>query len=72
MFFGATQSNMINTNRNTEEKRNWKNQKEKLRTAFPGLTDEDVSFEYDRKHEMLGKLAMKLGMTTQELAAVMA
>ena len=68
----ATKPNMINTKRNTDEKANWKNQKEKLRTAFPSLTDADVNFEYDRKNEMLGKLAMKLGQTTPELAAVMA
>ncbi|HYC87058.1 MAG TPA: hypothetical protein VEB86_17615 [Chryseosolibacter sp.] len=62
---------MINTKRNTNEKTNWKDQKTKLRTAFPALTDEDLNFERDRKSEMLGKLAIKLGKTTPELVTVM-
>lgn len=62
---------MINTKRNTDEKANWKNQKERLRTAFPNLTDEDLNFDYGRKNEMLGKLATKLGKTTPELVTVL-
>ena len=62
---------MINTKRNTEEKTTWKNQKEKLRTAFPTLTDEDLNFDAGRKNEMLGKLAVKLGKTTPELTTVL-
>ena len=64
---------MINTTRSTEsdQKTNWKNQKMKLRTAFPGLTDEDLNFDHDRKNEMLSKLAIKLGKTTPELVKVL-
>ena len=62
---------MINTKRNTDEKSTWKNQKAKLRTAFPALTDEDLNFDQDRKNEMLGKLAIKLGKTTPELTTVL-
>ena len=61
----------MNITRNTDEKSNWKNQKAKLKTAFPGLTDEDLNFDHDRKHEMLGKLATKLGKTTPELVTVL-
>lgn len=61
---------MMNIKRNTDEKINWENEKMKLRTAFPGLTVEDLNFEYHRKFEMLGKLASKLGKTTPELVAV--
>lgn len=62
---------MLNTKRNTEENSNWKNQKAKLKTAFPGLTDDDLNFGHDRKNEMLGKLAVKLGKTTPELVTVL-
>jgi hypothetical protein len=70
-FNEATKTNMINTKRNTDEKSNWKNQKANLKTAFPGLTDEDLNFDHDRKNEMLGKLAIKLGKTTPELVTVL-
>lgn len=62
---------MINTNRNTDEKNTWKNQKTKLRTAFPSLTDEDVNYEYAKKNEMLEKLSTKLGKTPPELLSVL-
>lgn len=62
---------MINTKRNTGEKTNWTNQKSKLRTAFPSLTDEDVNYDYARKNEMLEKLSTKLGKTPPELLTVL-
>ena len=62
---------MINTKRNTDEKSNWKIQKEKLKTAFPSITDEDLKFDFAKKNEMLEKLATKLGKTPPELLAVL-
>lgn len=62
---------MINTNRNTDEQNTWKNQKTKLRTAFPSLTDEDVNYDYAKKNEMLKKLSTKLGKTPSELLTVL-
>ena len=50
---------MINTKRNTGEKTNWTNQKSKLRTAFPSLTDEDVNYDYARKKRNAGKTFYK-------------
>jgi hypothetical protein len=62
---------MINTKRNTDEKANWKIQKTKLRTAFPSITDEDLNYDFDKKSEMLEKLARKLGKTPPELLTVL-
>lgn len=63
-------SNMINTKGNTDEKA-WTTQKATLKTKYPVLTDEDLNFEFSRKHEMLGKIATKLGKTTPELVSDM-
>ena len=62
---------MINTKGNTDEKANWTTQKATLKTKYPVLTDEDLNFEFSRKHEMLGKIATKLGKTTPELVSDM-
>jgi hypothetical protein len=45
----------------------WEKQKAILREKFGKLTDADLAFTEDRKNEMLGKLALKLGMTTREI-----
>ena len=45
----------------------WEKQKAILKNKFKKLTDADLDFEETRKNEMLGKLALKLGMTTREI-----
>ena len=45
----------------------WQKQKAILKNKFKRLTDADLDFEETRKNEMLGKLALKLGMTTREI-----
>ena len=62
---------MINTKRNTDGKDEWKNQKAKLRTEFPSLTDEDVNYEFENKNEMVEKLSTKLGKTQPELHTIL-
>ena len=62
---------MINTKRNIDEKANWKNEKAKLRTEFPTVTDEDLNYEFSKKDEMLEKLTVKLGKTRPELLSVL-
>ena len=55
----------------TEVKGNWKEQKGKLKQQFADLTDDDLMFAEGKKDEMLGKLQIKLGKTTEELHRVM-
>jgi hypothetical protein len=62
---------MIDTKRNTDERAKWKAQKAKLKLTFPKLTDGELNYGESKKQEMLVKLAVKLGKTTQELLAVM-
>ena len=57
--------------RNTDEEANWRDQKAKLRRAFPRLRVRDLKFDFDRRNEMLEKLAIKLGKTTPELVTVL-
>ncbi len=45
----------------------WEKEKAILRKRFEKLTDADLDFAENRKNEMLGKLALKLGMTTREI-----
>lgn len=45
----------------------WEKQKAILKNKFKKLTDADLDFEETRKNEMLGKLALKFGMTTREI-----
>jgi hypothetical protein len=61
---------MLNEKRNTEHSAVWKKEKAKLKAAFPALTNSDLNFEFARKHEMLSKLARKLGKTTPELLMI--
>lgn len=45
----------------------WEKQKANLKERFKKLTDADLDYEENRKNEMLGKLALKLGMSTREI-----
>ncbi|MDP4285538.1 MAG: CsbD family protein [Bacteroidota bacterium] len=51
----------------TELKGNWNEQKGKLKQKFALLTDNDLLFDKGKKNEMLGKLQIKLGKTSEEL-----
>jgi uncharacterized protein YjbJ (UPF0337 family) len=51
---------------------NWNEQKGKLKTKFPILTDADVSYAEGKKDDMMTRLQMKLGKTKEELAAIIA
>lgn len=58
----------MNSNTNsTPVNVNWGEQKSKLKTKFPALTDEDLKYENGKKDEMLGRLQTKLGKTREEL-----
>lgn len=48
-------------------KGNWSEQKGKLKSKFPVLTDADLTYENGKKDEMFGKIEKKLGKTKQEL-----
>lgn len=48
----------------------WEKQKAILKNKFKKLTEADLDFEENRKNEMLGKLAFKLGMTTREIRKI--
>lgn len=50
----------------------WEGQKEKLKSQFPTLTDEDLEYEEGKKDEMFTKLQVKLGKTKEELEATIA
>jgi hypothetical protein len=50
---------------------NWKSQKDRLRTEFPSLTDEDVNYAFGKKDEMIAKLSEKLGKTAPELLTIL-
>ena len=49
---------------------NWNDQKEKLKTQFPTLTDEDLQYEEGKRDEMLTRIQDKLGKTRDELDGV--
>ena len=52
-------------------KGNWNQEKEKLKQKFVILTDDDLVFEDGKRGEMMGKLAVKLGKTKEELEKIM-
>ena len=56
----------------TEIKGSWNEQKGKLKQKFATLTDNDLMFAEGKKEEMLGKLQVKLGKTTEELHKLLA
>jgi hypothetical protein len=62
---------MITTKKPAEQKTVWDAQKSKLKVAFPQLKDADLNFDESRKNEMLGKLGVTLGRTTQELQLIL-
>lgn len=51
-------------------KGNWLNLRGKLKQRFAVLTDDDLLFEQGKKEEMLGKIAVKLGKTKEELLKI--
>jgi len=63
---------MINSTANTAPVKNWNEQKSKLITKFPTLTEADLHYENGKKDEMLSRVQVKLGKTKEELATVIA
>lgn len=55
----------------TELLENWNVQKGKLKQKFPALTDRDLMYFDGRKEEMLEKLQAKLGVSRNELGAIL-
>ena len=51
-------------------KGNWLYLRGKLKQKFAVLTDDDLLFEQGKKEEMLGKIAIKLGKTKEELMEI--
>lgn len=51
---------------------NWNEQKGKLKIKFPILTDADLSYQEGKKDDMMTRLQMKLGVTKEELGAIIA
>lgn len=45
----------------------WDMKREKLKQKFPGITDEDLSFNEGKEKEMIEMLGNKLGKTKEEL-----
>jgi uncharacterized protein YjbJ (UPF0337 family) len=54
----------------TELKGNWNEIKGKLKMKFATLTDNDLLFEKGKKDEMLGRLQIKLGKSSEELKKI--
>ena len=57
---------------NVEQRRNWNEEKGKLKKRFAMLTDNDLMFETGKVEEMLGRLQIKLGKTKDELRLIIA
>ena len=53
-------------------KSNWSEQKTKLKTKFPTLTDDDLKYDEGKKEEMLSKIQVKLGKSKEEFATIIA
>lgn len=51
-------------------KGNWLYLRGKLKQNYAVLTDDDLLFEQGKKEEMLGKIAIKLGKTKEELPEI--
>lgn len=51
-------------------KGNWLYLRGKLKQNYAVLTDDDLLFEQGKKEEMLGKIAIKLGKTKEELLEI--
>lgn len=50
----------------------WSEQKTKLKSKFPVLTDTDLTFEKGKKEEMLNKIQIKIGKSKEDLAKILA
>ena len=55
---------------NNEVIGSWAEKKEKLKTRFGYLTDNELFFEDGDKEEMIGRLQIKLGKTRYELVKI--
>jgi uncharacterized protein YjbJ (UPF0337 family) len=51
---------------------NWNEQKGKLMQKFAILSENDLMFTEGKKHEMLGRLQIKLGKSKEELQNIIA
>ena len=51
-------------------KKNWSEQKDKLKVKFPSLTDADLQYEEGKKDAMLEKVQVKLGKSKDELTKI--
>ncbi len=56
----------------TPVKGNWNEQKTKLKTKFPTLTDADLHYEEGKRDAMLTKVQNKLGKTKEQLSTIIA
>ena len=56
----------------TEQKGNWKRQKERLKQKFDSLTDDDLFFEAGEEEQMMKKLEQKLGKTKKKIQQIIA
>ena len=56
----------------TEQKGNWKRQKERLKQKFDSLTDDDLFFVVVEEEQMMKKLEQKLGKTKKEIQQIIA
>jgi len=48
----------------------WIEQKKKLQLLFSSLSDADLQFETGRKHEMIDRIGIKLGLTETQIKNV--
>jgi uncharacterized protein YjbJ (UPF0337 family) len=55
----------------TELKGNWDEQKGKLMQKFAVLTNDDLIFTEGKKHEMFGRIEIKLGKSKEELKKIL-
>jgi hypothetical protein len=48
----------------------WNRKKDKIKQKFPGITDQDLSFQEGKEKEMMEMLEYKLGIPKFELAKI--
>lgn len=56
----------------TDQKRDWKRQKERLIQKFDSLTEDDLFFEEGEEEKMMKNLEQKLGKTKKEILKIIA
>lgn len=56
--------------RPTRSEQIWIDQKERLLLQFKNLSDKDLEFEPGRKHEMIERIAEKLGKPEEEMKII--